>query len=159
MTILPSHGNAFGGTRQQLLPQFEAAGSLTEELKPFLVGGDVELPQLSFAGTPLEQSRAAIVGVTYPNYFLPMLSSEASESDEEADSDDPDWLVQYCDFAYDSDANNSDWEVDEPHVIEEVGPVTDLDAHDCSFEACYGDGHWNLLETTLLGDRATFTGP
>jgi len=151
--------SGFGEVRQQLLHQFESTESSLEGLTPFLVGGDLELPPLSLPVEDEQGTHSPRIGVTFPDYLLPIPGSDSTDSDEEDDMADPEWVAKYADFACDSDGENSDWEVDEVDIVDEVGPLEDVLLDNCDFQSRYADGHWDCLETTLVGDRETFLGP
>ena len=150
-----------GTTQQQLLSQFEGADEQLEGLTPFLVAGDLELPPLSPTGHAITGgTHSPVFNVTYPNYLLPIGGSSSDEEcDDDDTDDDPDWSARYADFAADSDEGNSDWELEDTNMLDEVGPVDDIPFHECSFESRYAEGHWDSMETTLLGDRKSFFGP
>ena len=148
-----------GKTRQHLLLQFMEADNSLEGLTQFLVGGDLELPPLSPDVERAVETHSPQIGMTFPDYLLPIEGSNSDKIDEDDDMGDPDWDAKYADFAYDSDGANFDWEIDEPNVFDEVGPLEDVLLDKCSFESRYADGHWDSLETTLEGDRESFLGP
>ena len=138
------------GLPQRTLLHFEVAPE---------IGGDIDLLALTREDSPILPSYSPRVGVTFPNYLLPLLSNESDDASVMEDMEDPDWEVVYCDFACDSNASNSDWKLDEPDVFEEVGSLSDVHVDDFTFETRYGEGQWNSLESTLVGDRKSFFGP
>jgi len=99
------------------------------------------------------------IGVTFLDYLLPLGRSSSDEEPKDDDVDDPNWDAEYADFYGDSDEGNSDWELEESDVIDEVGPSDDLLVDAGAFDSRYADGHWNCIEITLVGDHETFLGP
>ena len=94
-----------------MIGQFEAVGNDIEGLTQFLVAGDVELPPLSLGMDTVGPSQSPHIGVTFPNYLLPMIYSadeEDGDSDLGSDGDDPEWEARYADFAGQSDSGNFD---------------------------------------------------
>lgn len=62
-------------TRQQLLAQFERTEDVVEGLIQFLVGGDLELPPLLPPAELVADTQEPVVGVTFPDYLLPIEGS------------------------------------------------------------------------------------